>query len=557
MLIFSLFRREAQVDPRAILFLSALAAAATVMILAVVNLAAEEASRGEVSLRLVLLMVCGGLLLALATNRLTTAAAEEVERIVERRRVRIFEDICRGDLKLIESVGRGRLYTAITQNLQSISRNIPFVVIGLQQAVMLVFVGAYLAWLSLIAFALFMGFAVLAMLVHLQRLRAVDRATQQVAREETELVGRLRDILDGFKEVRMSGRRADALIAEALLVSDQVRAAKVGLKGQWAKEFAAVQLAFYLLVGLMVFAVPLFTQNFHTVVMQATTVALFMIGPIGALVQTIPSLSDSEAAMQEIEALTSALRRQIDGELDEARDPLPGPVREIALEAVSYSYGQASRNDFRVGPLNATFAAGQISFITGGNGSGKSTLLHLLTALTPPDAGAIKVNGQALAPTQRQAYRDNFSTVLSDYHLFRELHGVGQPDAARVAELLEMLQLGGKVAIENGAFSTTDLSQGQRKRLALIVAELEDKPVLVLDEWAADQDPHFRRIFYETLLPALKARGKIVICVTHDDRWFGVADQLLHMRDGQIDNQGGDQGDDKAGGPGPTVGRQD
>jgi len=43
--------------------------------------------------------------------------------------------------------------------------------------------------------------------------------------------------------------------------------------------------------------------------------------------------------------------------------------------------------------------------------------------------------------------------------------------------------------------------------------------VIVLDEWAAGQDPHFRRVFYEASAE-LKARGKIVVCVTHDDRWF-------------------------------------
>ncbi|MBU0724007.1 MAG: cyclic peptide export ABC transporter [Alphaproteobacteria bacterium] len=534
MLLFDLFRREARIDPRGVLFLSALAAASTTLILVVVNLASEEASKGEVSLRLVVLMVCGCLLLALSMTRVSVAVAEEVERIVERRRVHIFDDICKGDLRLVESIGRGRLYGAITQNLQVISRNLPMVVIGLQHAVMLVFVSAYLAWLSFLALGLFLGFAALAMLVHTQRLRAINRATEEVSHEESHLVERLRDILDGFKEVRMSHARAAALIEEAVIVSDKVRTAKTAVKGQWAREFAAIQLAFYLLIALMVFVVPLFTTEFHTVVMQATTTALFMIAPISSLIQTIPALNDGEAAMREIEVLRQALRHETERAQDETLEPLREPLRDIVLEDIAFTYGKGGRHDFRVGPLNARFEAGQITFITGGNGSGKSTFLHLLTALMPPESGTIRVNGAPLAPGQRQAYRDTISTVLSDYHLFRPLHGVPQPERKRVAEMLERMQLSDKVGIEDGAFTTIDLSQGQRKRLALIVAEMEDKPVLVLDEWAADQDPHFRAIFYETILPELKARGKIVICVTHDDRWFFVADQLLHMQDGKL-----------------------
>jgi putative pyoverdin transport system ATP-binding/permease protein len=140
-----------------------------------------------------------------------------------------------------------------------------------------------------------------------------------------------------------------------------------------------------------------------------------------------------------------------------------------------------------------------------------------------------------LATDQMQDYRDRISAIFSDYHLSRRLYCIDNPDPARIDRLLERLDMQHKVTVRDGAFSTIDLSTGQRKRLAFVVAELEDKPVIVLDEWAADQDPHFRRIFYEELLPDLKARGKIVICVTHDDRWFHLADRIYHMNEGRIE----------------------
>jgi putative pyoverdin transport system ATP-binding/permease protein len=143
-------------------------------------------------------------------------------------------------------------------------------------------------------------------------------------------------------------------------------------------------------------------------------------------------------------------------------------------------------------------------------------------------------DGEPVDAEQMQAYRDEFSAVLSDYHLSRRLYGLADADPARVSNLLVRLEMQDKVSVRDGAFTTVDLSTGQRKRLALTVALLEDKRVIVLDEWAAGQDPHFRRVFYETLLPELKAQGKIVICVTHDDRWFGLADRVLHMNEGRF-----------------------
>lgn len=106
------------------------------------------------------------------------------------------------------------------------------------------------------------------------------------------------------------------------------------------------------------------------------------------------------------------------------------------------------------------------------------------------------------------------------------------PESAEV--YLKRLEIAHKVSIRDGSFTTTDLSTGQRKRLALINAWLEERPVLVFDEWAADQDPTFRRIFYTELLPELKRLGKTIIVISHDDRYFDVADRLVRMAAGKV-----------------------
>ncbi len=187
-----------------------------------------------------------------------------------------------------------------------------------------------------------------------------------------------------------------------------------------------------------------------------------------------------------------------------------------------------------MGPINLTLRAGENVFISGGNGSGKSTLLRLLTTLYWPEAGSISVDGTIVTHENVDAYRALFSSVFSDFHLFKRLYGVEPSAMAEALELLGTFEVADKTRLHEDAFTTIDLSDGQRKRLALIVAMLENRPICILDEWAADQDPAFRRKFYGELLEALRARNVTVISVTHDDRYYGRADRRLHMEEGKL-----------------------
>lgn len=161
-------------------------------------------------------------------------------------------------------------------------------------------------------------------------------------------------------------------------------------------------------------------------------------------------------------------------------------------------------------------------------------MLRLLSGLMPLDDGSLLADGEPVGPERMQSFRDQIAAVFSDNHLSRRLYGIGSGGAERANRLLERLEMEKKTLVRDGAFTTIDLSLGQRKRLALVTALVEDKRVIVLDEWAAGQDPHFRRVFYEEILPELKQQGKMVICVAHDDRWFGVAGRVLHMNEGRF-----------------------
>jgi putative pyoverdin transport system ATP-binding/permease protein len=334
--------------------------------------------------------------------------------------------------------------------------------------------------------------------------------------------------------VRMNAPRADGVLHNLHGKSATARRVNTATKKRWGFEFALLQSLFQALIGMMVFVVPLFAKDYHLVVVEATVLTLFLVGPVGTMAYITPLLSQTEFALANIDAMAERLRASGDTP-DESARPLDHVPSSIALDAAAFAYtGEDGAAVFAVGPLTAEFRDGEITFITGGNGSGKSTMLRLLTGLMPLGGGRLLADGEAVEAERMQGYRDQISAVLSDNHLSRRLYGIADADPVRLNSLLVRFEMQDKVSVRDGAFTTVDLSVGQRKRLALVVALLEDKPVIVLDEWAAGQDPYFRRVFYEAILPELKARNKIVVCVTHDDRWFGLADQVLRMNEGRF-----------------------
>ena len=188
------------------------------------------------------------------------------------------------------------------------------------------------------------------------------------------------------------------------------------------------------------------------------------------------------------------------------------------------------------------FRPGELVFLIGGNGSGKSTLAKVITGLYPPAGGEIRLNGRVIGDHNRDDFRQTFSAVFADYFLFeRIMDGAPAGVDHRAREYLEQLHLNHKVSIENGVFSTTQLSQGQRKRLALLCAYLEDRPFYLFDEWAFDQDPLFKDVFYTQLLPELRSRQKAVLVISHDDRYFRCADRLIKLDYGKITREGVEQ----------------
>jgi putative ATP-binding cassette transporter len=275
------------------------------------------------------------------------------------------------------------------------------------------------------------------------------------------------------------------------------------------------------------------------VLVGAVLTITYLMGPIGTVLGLSSSFARMKAALERIDGLGIDVRHVRDEKADVMYVSDPAVKYGVDICGVVFRYSGKDREAFTLGPINLTIRPGEITFVVGGNGSGKSTFLKLLTGLYVPTSGCIEYDGIPVTnKAARERYRQLFSAVFADYHLFKRL----PMKAGRYAEglnrslenLLTRLGLEGKTSIVDGHFSTTDLSQGQRKRLALLAAYCEDRPVYVFDEWAADQDPQFKKVFYTEILPSLKKLGKAVVVVTHDDRYYACADKIVKLESGKL-----------------------
>ncbi len=536
MLILSVLRKENSIPPPRMAFMMCLAGGTNALILSTINSAAQRAGQDGPDLHL-LVMFCLCLAVYIITQRYVMSVAMcEIERIVNDLRIRLIEKVRHTDLARIEQLVPSDVLTTIAKEPVAISNLAPSFVAAGQASLLLLFVTGYVAYLSLTALVLTAMAAFFAISIFLRRSERLRQRLRQTAAQDAEVFEGLDDLLSGFKEVKMSRARGTALAQAIEHLSAEATSLKQETARSSAGEFVFAQSTFYLLLATVVFAVPAFSTVASSDLVKITTAILFLIGPISMIVQAIPALATANSSMERLLALDEQLKGAVPPPAAAIAETRPPAVRpELRLEGATFTYAEnAGGEGFTVGPIDFVARPGEIVFITGGNGSGKTTLMKLMAGLYRPDSGRVLLGGTPFLPATEAWIRDQISIIFSDFHLFRRLYGLGEQDPERIAELLRYMQIDQKTAIRGDAFTTINLSTGQRKRLALIVTLLEDKPVVIFDEWAADQDPSFRRKFYEEILPDLKAKGKVVICVTHDDRYFDVADHRFKMEFGHM-----------------------
>jgi putative ATP-binding cassette transporter len=451
-------------------------------------------------------------------------------------RFKISQRIVSSPLRHLEEIGPHRLLAAITED-------IPMIMAALTQgpslcinSVIVAGCLVYMGWLSwrlllLVTVSLLIGMAGYHFLE--QRSKNLFRLARN---EANVLLKDFRALLDGAKELQMHRKRRHEFLTESIGArANRVAGYRVSATTNYAVAQEWGELMIFVVIGLLIFLFSEFKGANTQVLTGYVLVFFYMTTPLQFILNSFPAVSQADIAVDRIEKMDLLLRSRQIQDSDKAVLRIPAEWRCIELNGVTHSYHREKENSsFTLGPIDLRIEPGELIFITGGNGSGKTTLVKLLTGLYSPESGDVYLNEDRVTDESRDAYRHLFSAVFSDFFLFDELHGMRDLDDKANA-YLSYFQLDHKVKVQNGVLSTTELSQGQRKRLALLVAYLEDRPIFVFDEWAADQDPVFREIFYYQLLPELKQRGKAVIVVSHDDRYYRIADRIIKLDYGKLE----------------------
>lgn len=435
----------------------------------------------------------------------------------------------------LEVVGRARIQSLLTDDAMAIATFLVAFPIMATNAVIVIGCLTYLAYLSWIMFLVAAAMVLAGSIgYHLCHQKVMDYL-RLAGKGQDQLFSQFDSLVGGAKELKLNRSKA-RLFLESVLAQAIDAVARNRTRGLLllAVTLGWGRFLFLVLIGMVLFSPLWVTPESSAVITGYVIVFLFVMAPLEGILITLPDFNLARVALARIRETTDQLR----GDAEDGALALGDEPRKIELrfEGITHSY-YSERDDesFTLGPVDLLLRPGEISFLVGGNGCGKTTLAKVVTGLYLPESGVIRANGAVVEAAAQAAYRQLFSAVFSDFHLFESLLHAADSDIDRMAnDWLCKLHLDHKVKVEAGAFSTRDLSQGQRKRLALIAACLEDRPVMVFDEWAADQDPLFKDFFYYEILSDLKARGKTLLVISHDDRYFAVADRIIKMERGQI-----------------------
>ncbi|MEQ9848848.1 multidrug ABC transporter permease/ATP-binding protein [Pectobacterium brasiliense] len=517
----------------AVILLSLLSAALGIGLIAFINLQLIETVNQSLS---VLPQFLGLLLLLMGVTLVSQLALTTLgHHFVYRLRGQFIKRILDTNIARIEQIGSAQLLASLSSDIRNIT--IAFVRLPelIQGIVLTVGSAAYLAWLSpkmlvvtsvWIAITLWGGF----MLVS----RVYSHLTQ-VREAEDRLQKDYETVINGRKELTLNRERAQKLYEEVYQANAQDYRQNVIRADTF--HLSAVNWSNIMMLG-VIGAVFFMANNLGwadtNVAATYSLTLLFLRTPMLQAVGALPTLLSAQVAFNKLKRF----------DLADYQEPFsaavaPADWHTLELRDVVFRYDDSG---FEVGPINLVIKRGELVFLIGGNGSGKSTLAMLLTGLYTPVSGSLLLDNRPITAETREDYQKLFSAIFTDFHLFGQMmgpHGT-EPDTALVDSWLDRLNMRHKLTLEKHQVMNLQLSQGQRKRVALLLAVAEQRDILLLDEWAADQDPQFRRVFYLELLPQLRALGKTIVAISHDDHYFEHADRLLEMHQGTLSELTGD-----------------
>jgi putative ATP-binding cassette transporter len=503
-----------------------------VLLLTVINTVISAQSFDEAMLQLWPFVLCalGGML----SGMLSTVLFEQLQQHAHANVRRfITSRVLNTDYRKLEKIGGAKIQSALSDHSANVAQffvSMPDIIVNA------VVVTGCLIYLALLSWSVFL-FAIVviglgALGYHWVHLRAIDHL-DAASDEQDNLFSYFRSLIEGAKELRLHRKKRQCFKEQVLAKSiDKVRRERATGMSIFMVASSWGNFLIYAFIGLVFFVLVGDTPNRAEVITGFTLVFIYMISPLELLLLSLPRANLAKISAVRIDEVT----KHLDPESQLSSTAIPHSFSELSLNNVSHAYYHEQSDEvFSLPAINVTFRPAELIYLVGGNGSGKTSLAKLVTGLYSPEQGEVLCDGKIVTDAERDDYRQLFSSVFSDFYLFESLLDNDSPDLeVKGNALIKKLNLHHKVKIENGAFNTQALSQGQRKRLALVVAYLEDRPFYLFDEWAADQDPAFKDIFYRELLPELTARGKTVLVISHDDRYFHLADRLLKMDNGHL-----------------------
>ena len=448
-------------------------------------------------------------------------------------RVRIFRRISQLPIIELERIGPSRLHSAIANDVPAIMagvQSIPAILINIATIAGLL---GFLVYLNIHVFLFIIGTMIFGILTYRVPMSLANRFYGKARRKLDDIQEGIRGLIYGAKELKLNRTKRQAFVEEALLAQEEAFRSD----SRWGSLLILTASNYGNMISFLALGVAVFVISNRYSIEAGTLVAiamamLYITGPLGTILNSITPVVRGSVALKALNELFAMMPVEPSGPVESRAQVGSIDLRNITL---CYPQRDSAAAEFSLGPIDLTLRRGEINFIVGGNGSGKSTLGKILSLHYVPQEGVIRFDGDLVTAANRDQWRESVGAIYADFHLFRKLYGAPPDTVENLApRYLQRLGLNEKVAIRDGRFSTTALSEGQKKRLALLILYLENRHVYVFDEWAADQDPQFKELFYAQLLPELKAQGKLIIVITHDDRYYALADRVIRMENGRI-----------------------
>lgn len=490
-----------------------------------------EGDRWLVELALFLTLFASLIVTRIYSYRATGNMLVDIVHGVQRRLVARIE---RTELLEYEALGHQRIYTALSKDTASLSEAAVEISRLMSSAVIVVCALVYIAWLSLSAFVLVLGLLGASSAWFLQRQRKVFVGMHRARVKEQAYYGLIGELLGGFAQLRMDpALRTELVTTQIGGASKEVAELEKANEAELSNLRVFISAAFYVILGLIIYVWADFVGATPSLVGRVVSIVQFITGPITQVVGSLSAFGRAGAAIYSITQLEAQLQGAAPPPV--AETTAPAPFRHLQAAEVRFRYpSQGDEPGFGVEADAFDLRRGEIVFLIGGNGSGKSTFLKTICGLYPHQTGLLSIN-DVLASEDPEHHRSFFSIIFQDFHLFARVYDTATVDVARVNRWLERLGIAHRTSVTpEGEITNLSLSVGQRKRLALALAIEHQRDVLVLDEWAADQDPDFRRIFYREILPELRAAGRSIIAATHDDHYFDIADRIYVLQEGRL-----------------------